>query len=177
MTSKTITLTKVAIMSALLCAICPIIIPLGIVPISLATLFIMIFTYIFGSRMCMLSIIIYILLGAIGIPVFSGYTGGIHILIGPTGGYILGYLLMCLISGTLIKHLGANMIFTTISFICGNLALYCIGTIYLSIINNLSYSNAILTGVVPFIIPDLIKIILASIMAPRLKSRLLPFMH
>ena len=86
-----------AIMAAVMCVLGPLSIPVGPVPISLLTLAIYLAAYVLGAKGTTLSVCIYILLGAVGLPVFSGAAGGLAKIAGPTGGYILGYLFLAFI--------------------------------------------------------------------------------
>ena len=96
------TLTSCALMAAVLCILAPMVVPIGPIPISLASFLLYITAYILGGRSALISCGIYVLLGAAGLPVFSGYAGGLAKLTGPTGGYIIGYLFMVYIAGKLI---------------------------------------------------------------------------
>ena len=93
------TMTMCAIMAALMCILGPMSIPIGAVPISFTNLVIYLTVYLLGAKKGCISYLIYMLLGVVGLPVFSGYTGGIAKLAGPTGGYLVGFILLALISG------------------------------------------------------------------------------
>lgn len=97
-------MTKIAIFTALLCILAPMSIPIGPVPISLTTLVIYLSLYILGMKKGTISFLIYLLLGLVGLPVFSGYSGGPAKLLGPTGGYIIGFLFIALIGGYVIDR-------------------------------------------------------------------------
>ena len=83
-----------AVMAAVLCVLGPLTVPIGAVPISLANFVICLTAWLLGPKFGTLSVVIYLVLGAIGIPVFSGYGAGLAKLAGPTGGYLVGYLLL-----------------------------------------------------------------------------------
>lgn len=106
MTKKTNIITKIALMAALQCIISPFAItfPFSPVPISLATLMLYLSAYILGKKNAAISCGIYILIGLIGLPVFSGFTGGIGKVLGPTGGYLTGYLFLVYISGWFVER-------------------------------------------------------------------------
>ena len=91
---NTYQLTATALMAAVLCALASMSITIGIVPISLATFVIYLDAYILGSRMATVSTFIYLLLGLVGLPVYSGFSSGPAKLFGPTGGYLFGYCLL-----------------------------------------------------------------------------------
>ncbi|MFR3344509.1 MAG: biotin transporter BioY [Anaerobutyricum sp.] len=86
--------TMCAIMAALMCILGPMSIPIGAVPISFTNLVIYLTVYLLGAKKGCISYLIYMLLGVVGLPVFSGYTGGIAKLAGPTGGYLVGFILL-----------------------------------------------------------------------------------
>ena len=94
MKNKTKDLTLIAIATALTCVLSPLSIPIGIVPIALTNLVLLLNTYVLGYRKALIACLLYIIIGAVGIPVFANFSGGIGILTGPTGGYIIGYILM-----------------------------------------------------------------------------------
>ncbi|MFR6311142.1 biotin transporter BioY, partial [Anaerofustis stercorihominis] len=96
---KTRTLTKIALCTAVMCIIGPVSVPIPIspVPISLAQLGIYFAVYALGYKYALISVLVYILIGSIGLPVFSGFMGGVNRLIGPTGGYLLGFIFLTLI--------------------------------------------------------------------------------
>ena len=92
-----------AVMAAVLCVLGPLTVPIGAVPISLANFVICLTAWLLGPKFGTLSVVIYLALGAIGIPVFSGYGAGLAKLAGPTGGYLVGYLLLAFIGGMFIE--------------------------------------------------------------------------
>ncbi len=111
--SKTISNTKLsvyqmaaaALMTAVLCVLGPLSIPIGPVPISLTNFVIYITLYLLGTKLGTLSYCIYLLLGTAGLPIFSGYSGGLAKLAGPTGGYLVGFIAMAVIAGIFIQKI------------------------------------------------------------------------
>ena len=95
----TYAITVTALMTAVTCILAPLSIPIGPVPISLTNLAIYISLYLLGWKRGTISYLIYLLIGLVGIPVFSGFTGGPAKLAGPTGGYIIGFIVMAVIAG------------------------------------------------------------------------------
>ena len=81
-----------AVMTALMAALCPLSVPIGPIPVSLSVLVILIAVYLLGTRSALISYCVYMLLGAAGMPVFSGFQGGLIKLTGPTGGYLIGFV-------------------------------------------------------------------------------------
>lgn len=170
---KTIDLVYVGLSAALIAVCSWISIPLT-VPITLQTLGICLVSALFGFKRGTLATLIYILLGAIGIPVFSGFKAGIGVLFGSTGGYIIGFIFTAVIVG-LVSDKTKKLWIILVSMIIGVLVCYVFGTAWFSIVyakTNEAVSLATILGwcVIPFIIPDLVKIIIAGILANRLKK-------
>ena len=92
-----------ALMAAALCVLGPLSVPIGAVPISLANFVICLTAWLLGPKFGTLSVAVYLLIGLVGVPVFSGYGAGIAKLAGPTGGYLVGYLLLAFIGGLFIE--------------------------------------------------------------------------
>ena len=130
---------------------------------------------ILGGRRGTLSVLVYILLGAIGLPVFAGFTGGVGILLGNTGGYIIGFLFSALVMWGIERLAGGSLAVQAVSMLTGLLVCYAFGTLwflYLYNKNNDPVSIAVVLGwcVIPFIIPDLIKIALSLVISRRIKK-------
>ncbi len=174
--SKTFSVQKMAIialMTAVLCILAPISIPVFIspVPISLGVLAVYLTAYVLSPLDATISVIIFILLGTFGLPVFSGYSGGLSKLVGPTGGYIIGFLFTVYISSLFI-HMKKGIIFDVIGMITGLALCYILGTIWFSYQQGKGFIASLLLCVVPFLIGDAIKIIVAVILGTQLNKRL-----
>lgn len=169
-----------ALLAAVLCILCPFSLPIGPVPISLGTFAVALVTYVAGWKLGSLSVLIYLLLGLAGLPVFSGFTGGAAKLFGPTGGYLIGYLPMALLAGLIIDRFpGTALKDRLISFpgLClGTVILYLLGTLWLSYQAHYSFTEALALGVLPFIFFDLIKLGLVTLLAPVIRKRLAGFL-
>ncbi len=175
-TSSARRMSCIALMSALICAVAPISIPIGPVPISMATLIIYLSAYILGGRMTAASCLIYLLIGLLGIPVFSGFTSGPGCLFGPTGGYLFGYLFLAVISGFFISRCHGSRLMAAAGMVLGTAALYFLGTCWLALQAHLSIPAALAAGVIPFLPGDALKIILVLAIGPSIASRLRPFL-
>ncbi len=174
--SKTFSVQKMAIialMTAVLCILAPISIPVFIspVPVSLGVLAVYLTAYVLSPVDATISVIIFILLGTFGLPVFSGYSGGLSKLVGPTGGYIIGFLFTVYISSLFI-HMKKGIIFDVIGMITGLAICYILGTIWFSYQQGKGFIASLLLCVVPFLIGDAIKIIVAVILGTQLNKRL-----
>lgn len=172
MTNRTLNLAITALMSAVLCVISPLSIPIGTVPISLTTMFIIIGVYLIGPIKMSISVLIYLLIGVVGLPVFANYKSGPGVIVGPTGGYLVGYIVLTLVSGFIIHKDINNIRYTIIGLVTGNLLVYAIGTAWLSYSMKLTFVNALMIGVVPFIIADAIKMALAVYLGKIIRRRI-----
>ena len=172
--SKTLDLTYIAI-GAVLIAICSWISIPTTVPFTMQTFAVFFVLAALGGRRGATSIIIYVLLGAIGIPVFSGFGSGLGILLGTTGGYIIGFIFMGLIYTIIMHFLPKKQWAKATALIIGLIVCYGFGTcwfmiVYAKNIGSVGLLSALTWCVLPFIIPDLIKLILALTLADRLKG-------
>ena len=149
------------------------VIPVYPVPFTLQTLFTYLSAMLLGRKIGTLSQIIYIFLGLIGLPIYSAGKAGPGILFGPTGGYLWGFVISAYIMGTLVdkKNLYKINRFIIVGAI-GLLIINICGALQLYIVTQLSLKAVLLTGVIPFIIGDFIKIIIASLVANKLKLTL-----
>lgn len=161
------------LMTSITCILGPIciVVPFSPVPFSLGLFGILLTTCILGAKLGTLSCGIYLLLGVMGLPVFSGFTSGVGVLLGPTGGYLLGYLFVSVFAG-LFGHKKGSLLLHTAGILCGLLCCYTLGSLWLSHNTNISFSQALLIGVAPYIIFDIIKIALALWLGRLLHKRL-----
>ena len=169
---KTVQMAEIALMSAVLCVISPFTIPVPAspVPLSLALFAVYLAAVLLGVKKGALSVLVYLLLGMVGLPVFSGFSGGIGVLLGPTGGYIIGYVLCALVIGLLAER-GVHTVF---AMTAGTLVCYCFGTTWFLIIMKGTYTllQALLICVVPYLILDMIKIAAAAAVVLPMKKML-----
>ena len=171
-TNRTYTLTTIALMAAVTCVAGPLTIPIGPVPVSLVPLVIYLSVYILGTKKGTLSLLIYLLIGAVGVPVFSGFTGGLGKLAGPTGGYMIGYIFMALIAGWFIHRFYDKVVIQFLGMVLGLAVLYAFGTAWLSVSAHMTFAAALTVGVLPFIVFDLIKIVIAIVLGRAVRKRL-----
>jgi len=145
-------------------------IPIYPVPLTLQTLFTLLAAMILGSVMGASSQIIYVLLGVIGLPVFAGFKAGIGILFGPTGGFLLGFIISAYVIGKIIEvKKEKNIFYYFLAGIIGTVILYIIGITQLSLITGIGIKKAITVGMLPFLPGDILKIIAASFIAHKFK--------
>lgn len=177
--TTTMKITLTGLMAALICLLGPFSVPVPFspVPFSLCTLVIYFAVYVLDAGLGTCSVAIYLLLGLVGLPVFSGFAGGIGRLLGPTGGYLIGYLFIACISGLFIKKWGHsytfhNIIMCLLGMTLGTIVCYLFGTLWLSYQHSLDFTTALSVGALPYIPLDILKMILALILGRSTKKRL-----
>lgn len=161
-----------ALMAAVLCVIGPLSVPIGAIPISLSNFVISLTVWLLGPKFGTLSVAIYLALGAVGMPVFSGYGGGLAKLAGPTGGYLIGYLAMALIGGLFVEKSKGNPVVSGIGLVLGVAVSYVFGTAWFVFQMGCELSYALAVCVYPFIAFDLAKVIVACVVGALLRKRL-----
>ena len=157
----------IALFSALISISAQIAIP-TVIPVTLQTLGVFVTSALLGCKRGSTSVLIYILLGAIGLPVFTGFTGGIGKLISPTGGYIIGFLIISVIVGSMCDLLGRKIWVLATSMTIGLLLCYLLGTVWFCISAQTDFFSALLLCVAPFLVADTSKIIFSAILVNRL---------
>ena len=164
---KTQNITLIALMSAILCIIGPFVIPIGMVPMSLTNLVIYLTIILLDKKRATISVAVYLLIGFVGLPVFAGFTGGAGKLLGPTGGYLMGYLVLSLVAGMILEKVErAKMLALSM----GTIGLYLIGTLWLMFQSKLSFMSALTVGVLPFVVFDVIKILIAVVLGNSIRK-------
>lgn len=172
-------LASCALMTALMCVLGPISFPIGPIPVSLTNFVIYLSVFILGTKGATVSTLVYLLLGAAGLGVFSGYAGGIGKIAGPTGGYLIGFVFMVIICGIVMEKSHSNTVITIIGMIVGTLVCYAFGTAWFVIQMQCNIWYALTVCVFPFLVFDLIKILVATALGKTvrkalIKSHLLP---
>ena len=168
------TMVLIALMAAITCILGPmsLTIPVSVVPISLTNLAVYFTVYVLGMKRGTVSYLVYLLLGLVGLPVFSGYTGGAGKLFGPTGGYLIGFIFMALICGFFIDKWQTKLYLHVLGMVLGTIVCYIFGTVWLAIQVHMGFYQALASGVLPFIIGDLVKIVIALLAGPVLRKQL-----
>lgn len=121
-----------------------------------------------GTKCAVGATTVYVLLGAIGLPVFTGFRGGMGILFAVNGGYIVGFIFAALVSGLLIKLCGYSMPSLIFSMSMGMIACYIFGSLWFCLLHKASIATAFVSGVLPYIPFDMIKIVLAAVVTRRM---------
>ena len=149
------------------------IIPWQPLPITLQTLFTGLAGVLLGGYTGALSQIIYVLLGVIGLPVFAGGKAGIGTLFGPTGGYLIGFIVGAYVIGKLVEaRKEPGLAWIVLALVAGNLVIYTLGTLQLSLVAHFTLLKALLVGVIPFLPGDLLKLLTAAWLALKLRQNI-----
>lgn len=173
---KTKELTLTGIMAALIALCAWLTIPTT-VPFTMQTFAIFLAVGLLGGRLGSLAVGVYLLLGVVGLPVFSGFQGGVGAFAGVTGGYLIGFLLMALVMWLGERLFGAGTAVFLLSGIAALAVCYCFGTVwflllYTSTKGPISLWTVLWSCVIPFLIPDGIKLALALLLRQRLRNAL-----
>jgi len=163
-------MTLISLFAALTAVGAFISIPLYPVPLTLQTLFTLLAGMTLGSVLGATSQIIYVLLGVIGLPVFSSFAAGAGVLFGPTGGYLFGFIIAPYIIGKMIElKKEKNIFYYMLAGLSGTAIIYILGVAQLSLVANIGAKKALTVGMFPFLPGDILKIIAASFIASKLK--------
>ncbi|MDO5396919.1 MAG: biotin transporter BioY [bacterium] len=178
-------LTKMALLAALLCVSAYITIPIGEAPLTLQTLLINLIAIILTPTEGFLTVLVYVIIGAVGIPVFSGGQGGLGKLFGPTGGYIFAFLAaapamafskkyFAAACGKFIKNKTTAEIvgYTVNAVIIGMVIVYAVGTVYMKLMLGRGWGEVLMMAVVPFIPLDIVKCAAAAVIGVPLRKSL-----
>lgn len=158
---------------AVLMAVCSWISVPTAVPFTMQTFAVFLAFCLLGGRRAALAILVYLLMGAAGLPVFSNFTGGLGSLLNMTGGYLVGFLIATLIMWAMETVLGRKTLARVISMIIGLIACYAFGTAWFMVVYArttaaIGIGAALIMCVIPYIIPDLVKLSLAVLLSKRL---------
>lgn len=145
-------------------------IPLPIVPLTMQTFAVGLIASLLPVMNSFTVLCIYLIMGAVGLPVFAGFSSGLAVFVGPTAGYLYSFPIYCLITGLILKYWGKTFISLFTANIIGMLASLLIGSVWMIPNLHISLNTALMTGTVPFIIPGIIKAVLAVIIAQRLQG-------
>lgn len=172
--NKTRDVVYIGIFAAII-AVCSWIAVPAAVPFTLQTMGVFTAVGILGGKRGTLAVLTYILLGVVGLPVFAGFSGGIGAVLGASGGYIIGFLFSALIMWGMEKIFGNGKVVLAVSMVLGLVACYAVGTVWFMAVytkNTGAVGLGTVLGwcVIPFIIPDLVKIAVSLILTNRLKK-------
>jgi biotin transport system substrate-specific component len=154
-----------SLMAALTAAGAFMAIPIGPVPIVLQNFFVFLTGLLLGSRWGVASVAVYLLAGVCGLPVFAGGTGGIGRILGPTGGYLMGYLPAVFIIGLISERAGQKIFLHIGAVVIGAFLVYAAGVPWLKMVTGMPWSKAAMAGMIPFIPGDAVKVVAAVLVA------------
>ncbi len=164
-------MTFIALMAALICVCAPFVIPLGAVPLSLATFAVYLSGALLGAKRGMLAVIIYLLLGTVGVPVFAGFTAGLGQLLGLTGGFLIGYIPCALLTGIFAER--TNKLWgCAVGMTLGTVSCYAVGSVWYMALSGADIISALMGCVAPFIPGDCIKIAAACAVVMPMRKRI-----
>ena len=168
---KTKDLTRIAMITAVLCILAPVSLPVGAAAFSLSSFVLYLMAYILKPKQAVAAVGIYLLLGAAGLPVFAGYMGGISRFASPVGGYLIGYLFTAGIGAWFVQKY-SPLSLQIFGLLLATLCLYLTGTFWLMHITEVPLSAAIQTGVLIFLPFDIAKMLLASCVGRKLQKHI-----
>ncbi len=161
--TRTFDMIKISMLTAIVCVCSIITVSIGPVPINMALLGIFLSVGLLGMFKGFLSVLLFIALGAFGLPVFAGFKGGFSVLAGPTGGYITGYLFAAAVAGLGIRLFKNKEVIIILFMTAGLLTCYLFGTAWFVISTNSEVSYALGVCVVPFVPFDAVKILISRL--------------
>lgn len=161
-----------AIFAALIGILSQFTIPLGTIPLTLQTFAVGLVVTILGTRNGTVAVCIYLIMGMIGIPVFAGGSSGFGALLGPTGGFLIGFIFNALSTGIIINKTKSDYLWAIIANIIGSFVTLFFGTIWLKYNLDLSWTKGFAAGFTPFILPGLIKAAAAGYLGILIKNRI-----
>ena len=167
-------MSLVALFPAMMAATAGISIPLGsLPPVSLQTIFVFLAALLLGARLGSLSMIIYIIMGIIGLPVFSGYRGGLDVLTGQSGGFVVGFIFSAYFIGFMknVNFLNKKIWYIFLILTLGNAVIYMSGASYIAYLYNTSFLLTLATFS-RYIIGDLLKILVVLYVYSRIRKHL-----
>ena len=169
--TKTQEMALCALFAALTAVLSQVAIPIGPVPVNMATIAIFSSGALLGSRLGALSMLVWVALGVVGVPVFSMFRGGLGIIFGPTGGFIMGYIPAAFLIGFFVEKWNKrNKIYMyPAAMLTGALVYFTMGTLWYMAVSNVGMAEALAVCVVPFIPGDIAKITAATLLVHRLR--------
>jgi len=148
-------------------------IPLQPVPVTLQTLFLYLAGSLLGGSLGALSQLIYLVLGVIGLPVFSGGKAGLGVFLGPTGGYLIGFVAGAFVTGKIVRWRdNPGLVWVVFAMLAGTAAVYALGVLQLVLVGRLPVEKAAAVGVLPFLPGDALKIAAASVITLKVRDRI-----
>lgn len=168
---RAIFLARAALFAAILAVVCPFVIPIGAIGITAASAVLLFFALTVKPAEAITATALYLTLGAVGLPVFSYFTGGFAAFTSPSGGFLIGYLpFVAIASGVANRAPSATRAILAVSL--SHVALYAVGTVFFILTTNTSLPEALTLCVLPFLLPDAVKAVLAVSLSRLTRARL-----
>ena len=170
----TVRMTQIALMTAIICVISPwvIVLPFSPVPISFSLLGVLLAAYLLESGDGMICCGLYLLLGCMGLPIFAGGIGGPARLFGPTGGYLVGYLVAAKVTGYVVNRFKGNRLIHLMGMLLGVCGCYVLGTLWLCLSTDVGILEGLMMGVVPYLPADGVKVVIVYVLGYELHRRM-----
>jgi biotin transport system substrate-specific component len=172
--SAALELTTSGLLAALLAASAVVAVPIGAVPLTLQTLVLVLVALTQRPKRAALSVGVYLAAGLVGLPVFSGMRGGFAVILGPTGGFLLGFLAGAVAGAWVRTRLEVSVAWRVVSDVAAALTViavvYVFGWLQLTLVTSMGAVPALLAGVVPFLAPDVLKAAGAIALAPLVRE-------
>ncbi|MCC7667082.1 biotin transporter BioY [Liquorilactobacillus satsumensis] len=165
-------LVLAGILLAVLVVCSQVTIPLPIIPLTLQTFGIGLIASLLPVSYAVEVVLAYLILGAVGLPVFAGFSGGFAALMGPTGGYLVSFVLYALVTAAYLKYRGRSFANLISGNVLGAVVNLLCGSLWMVPVLHLSVKSALLVGLVPFLLPGLIKLLVVALITLRLQGSL-----
>ena len=162
-----------ALFAAILAAVAPFSVDIGPVPLTFATLIIYLASIVLGAKRAVMAVLIYILLGGFGLPVFSRFQGGFHVIAGMTGGFLIGYIPLAFAVGFFADKFRGNVFIYAVGIVIGTILLYTVGVVWFMFLTGNTLMAALAICVFPFLPGDALKAVAACAIAPKLRKAIM----
>lgn len=154
-----------SLMAALIAVGAIVHLPIGPVPVVLQNLFVLLTGLLLGSRHGLAAVLLYLLIGAMGLPVFAGGKGGIAHFLGPTGGYLIGFAASAFIVGLISERFPHSRAADVGAVAAGTVVIYLMGVPWLKAVTQMTWTKALTVGMIPFLPGDILKAAAAVLLA------------
>lgn len=168
-------MTSTALVAALLCILGPVMLPIGVIPVSLQVFSVYLAVCLLGMKRGTLAVAVYLLIGCAGLPVFAGFSGGAARLAAPAGGFLVGFIPLALISGWAVDRFEQKPVFQFVGMFAGLVVLYALGTAWLCASAHLPLNKALKAAVYPFVALDTAKLVAAMVLGKLVRRRVARF--
>ena len=166
---RTVDIAYIGLFAALIAVCAQIAVPMT-VSFTMQTFAVCLCAGLLGWKRSTVSVIVYILLGMVGLPIFTGFKSGVAAITGPTGGYIVGFVLTALITGALVQKFGHKFWQLILFMVIGLTVCYAFGTVWFMLVTQTAFWEALMLCVVPFLPGDAVKIVAAMLLSVKINK-------